>query len=309
MAGVDSHLHYIYIAARPHSGTTLLSKCLNSQPSVLNLGEFKHFASYVGENKKCGCGKPLQGCKFWGEVLENEGISPRGVSDATPTDGVRGDAVWVNRLYHLALLCPPLLRAWGAYENSLAARNLQRARNHWSFARAAAKVESAEVLVDKSMSISRFLELYRTRPPDVQMSLLHLVRDGRGNAHSMSRRTGHSIERVARKWKWANLAVELIKFVLPLVSTQTLRYEELCRSPRLTCERALGPVDVSARSHPSPDAEKDHGIGGNSGSFQGYESIRLDERWKRQLSDRNLRQFNDVAGWLNHQYGYHQSSR
>ncbi|WP_263831180.1 hypothetical protein [Salinibacter sp.] len=304
MSDDETHLHYIYIAARPHSGTTLLSKCLNSQPSVLNLGEFKHFAAYVSENKDCGCGKSLQTCEFWGRVLKNEGAAPERVSDVLPTDGVRSDAAWVNRLYHVALLCPPLLRLWSAYEDTLASRNLCRARNHWRFAQTAADVANVEVLVDKSMSLSRFLELYRTCPPDVQMSFVHLVRDGRGNAHSMSRRTGGSVVKAAREWKWTNLVIELVKSVLPRVSIQTLHYEELCRSPEIVCERALRSVEASAHGHPSLDTEVDHGIGGNSGSFQGYESIRLDERWKRQLSNSDLEEFNATAGWLNRQYGY-----
>lgn len=58
----------IYIAGLYHTGSTLLDLLLGNLPNVIGLGEiFKCFHDKFEE--QCSCGKTIENCPFWGEVL------------------------------------------------------------------------------------------------------------------------------------------------------------------------------------------------------------------------------------------------
>ena len=50
--------------------------------------------------------------------------------------------------------------------------------------------------------------------------------------------------------------------------------------------------------------ENDVGISGNRMRHGSSNQIVLDERWKKEMTDRHLLIFNIIGGWMNKIYGY-----
>lgn len=62
----------IYIAGYGRSGSTLLDIILGSHPSILGLGELRHFFKYYRKaTALCSCGEPLTRCHFWGPIYND----------------------------------------------------------------------------------------------------------------------------------------------------------------------------------------------------------------------------------------------
>lgn len=298
---------YIYIACRGHSGSTLLEKLLATAPDVIALGEISHFSSYYDSGEKpCSCGRVVRECEFWTSVVRQLGVSNGAALDALlPTDGVRARERWRNLPYHMALLAPDVaLRLAERGRVSFALRNLRSANNHWRVVQAVSNLAQASVLVDKSMSPSRLLEVARVAPADVRICAIHLVRDGRANVHSYMTQFGVEPERAAAEWRATNVNVQRALRRIADVPQLQLRYEDLCADPERTLDTIARHFGIRGGFQPARLGDELHAIGGNYAKLTGYRAIRLDERWKTGLSAEQQAMFERVAGPLNRRYGY-----
>ena len=298
---------YIYIACRGHSGSTLLEKLLATSPDVTALGEICHFSHYYDSGKPlCGCGAPVRECEFWTAVVRELGLSRDvKVNSLLPTDGHRARESWRNLPYHLTLLGPEAaLRYAERSRYGLALRNLESASNHWRVIEAISTVASTPVLIDKSMAPSRLLEVVRVAPQDVRVCAIHLVRDGRANAHSYVAQFGLPIEQAAADWRRTNVNIRRALWRLRDLPQMQLRYEDLCARPVETLASIAERFGVALRFEPSMLESANHAIGGNSAKLTGYGAITLDERWRTELTAAQHGAFERIAGELNRRYGY-----
>ena len=108
----------------------------------------------------------------------------------------------------------------------------------------------------------------------------------------------------AREWKRSNEAADALTHQLPASQWIQVHYEELCRQPEPTLKRLCeflgldpGKLNLNFR------LRRQHVIG-NGMRFDSTSEIKLDERWKIHLSEWALQLFDEVAGDLNHRYGY-----
>ena len=298
---------YIYIACRGHSGSTLLEKLLATSPQVMALGEISHFSTYFDESEKaCSCGRRVRECQFWNSVVRQLGVEGGASIDALmPTDGVRSAHKWRNLPYHLALLAPDVaLRVAERGRVPIALRNLRSANNHWRVVQAVSNLVRTSVLVDKSMSPSRLLEVTRVAPADVRVCAIHLIRDGRANVHSYMTQFGLNLSRAAAEWRTTNVNVRRALRRVSDVPQLQVRYEDLCARPEQTLASIAQHFGIEASFQPALLRSEMHAIGGNDAKLTGYGAVRLDERWKTSLSAAQLALFERIAGPLNRRYGY-----
>jgi hypothetical protein len=144
-----------------------------------------------------------------------------------------------------------------------------------------------------------------TRIPDIDLRVIHQVRDSRGVAYSSTRR----VERqggepgtyrgqfpplnTGARWMWTNLAFEVLGWTG--VPTMIAPYEELIDTPRYQLERIaqftgtpVAESDFRFVRDGAADLPPDHIVAGNRvRMYSGPTPLRRDEAWRTGLSRRD----------------------
>jgi hypothetical protein len=298
---------YLFVACHGHSGSTLLENMLNTAPSGLALGEISHFATYFDEPaQRCGCGAPLGQCAFWRSVIEQLGLQqPERLAARFPTDGYRAGFGPRNWPYLALLVSPrPLLEAVERLPRTLARENGRRVHNHWRLVDAARERAGSSLIIDKSMSASRLVEIARKAPRGFRVCAIHLVRDGRANAHSHRKLFRTPIAAGAQAWRTTNTRIEQALASMPRMPRIRVRYEDLCAEPERELSRIAEQLGLPVRFDLSRFGASTHAVGGNYARPTGYRRIEQDRKWLVELSQQDRAVFEEIAGGLNRRYGY-----
>jgi hypothetical protein len=301
---------------------------LGAHPEACTVGELKGVRENP-ETYRCSCGALVRECGFWLGI--NAAMARRGLNFAINEAGTNILEVehWylrrlLNPLYRspsLELIRDAFLSALPAWHSHL--RNVQ----HRNAALVGALIEEsgAKIIIDSSKLGLRLKYLLSNRDLDVRV--LRLIRDGRGvslthtspaefaDAADPRLRSGGSglvrpnfrlpIHEAALLWRRSNEEADCVTASLGKSVCMEVRYEQLCQHPDETLQSICRFLEIS----PMPVGNdfrqrKQQHIVGNGMRFDTSSEIRLDERWKTQLSENDLRVFNRVSGDLNRKYGY-----
>jgi hypothetical protein len=288
----------------------LLERVLGEIPGYVNVGELVQLARETApQNKRCGCGQPFADCPFW-TAVGNWGF---GGWDSQFLQSVSETQGRVTRRYYLKGL-PRIEQAGRADLASLGA---------WyeRLLRAIAAESGSACVVDASKEIGQALTLTGA---GIDVRVIHLIRDVRGVAFSMSRRHAANPDpqnKVDIEWRTAApLAAALWVTALNQekllhqrgIRVARMRYEDFVREPRGAIEQALGrlglpvaPADLTHIGDRRVTLHSSHGLSGNPSRFrQGEMTLRADEAWRDQLSLRD-RAIVTMIGWryLRRYYG------
>lgn len=273
----------LYIAGAGRSGSTLLEMSLGTGPAYFSVGEVRYFWQYIDDGRiRCGCGALLQECEFWTRVLARlEGIQIQ------HTATLAND---IDRTRNVLSLSMPR-----HYANTSTRKLVARTGELY---RAIGDECGAPVIVDSS-KVPSHLALLR-RVPDIDVRILHLVRDGRAVAYSWSRRTKDELARTEPGTKmprrsalsalgvWAveNTSVLHLSRGLPYT---VLRYEDFVRDPLGALTSALTSLHLPTsdmdflREAGQISLKPSHSVGGNPLRFLGKQiEIKADEVWRRE---------------------------
>ncbi len=290
-------------------GSTLLDMMLGQLDGFVSAGEVRElWLRGCVENRPCGCGEPFARCSFWTEV----GREAFGGWDRLDLDTVlrvryRRDRAW--RLPRL-LLGGDVRGELGIYIEAV-----QR------LLRAVGAVAGASVVVDSSKLPTHTMLLERA--PELDVRMVHLVRDSRGVAFSNRKHVVKSVTEgrpttlprhgpvgSATRYTYYNGAITgaVGRRNIPTIR---LRYEDLIADPaaRLldvaqhasgTTHHDLGFVDAG-RAVLRPN----HLVDGNPVRFaQGPLELRLDDAWRHELSELDRRAMTVLTYPLLRTYGY-----
>jgi len=280
----------LYIAGVGRSGSTLLERMLGALPDCVNTGELNAIFSRVAlQDQRCGCGEPFSACSFWSEV------------------GDRAFGGWASVSARVAALQPRVVRqrhlprivtgaAGATYRRELA----EYLDAHHRLFRAVAAVSGAEVVVDASKSAAQLAALSRIR--DLDLRVVHLVRDPRGVAHSWNKsgirkpqsRTGDTMGTYAPHRLavlWSALELECTALAAARPHAARMRYEDLVAHPREALARTLEALGLSSHAHGldhvgdhSVVLGPSHGVAGSRSRFvSGHIDLRLDDAWRSAL--------------------------
>lgn len=293
---------FAFLLAHSFSGSTLLSFLLGAHPEIATVGEMFIDPSSNTSGYPCSCGEPIERCGFWRRV--SKAMAMRGVSfdvrsgDASLTAASYGPlgsrVVWaeprgpfLESVRRAALALLPRVR-----------RELDRriaVNRH--LAETVLDLRQARVFVDATKRPGRALLL--RRDPRLDLRVIHLVRDGRAVAQSTVRNLGRTVEDGARSWVASLHRSEDLRRSFPPERWITVRHEDLCRDSRGTLARIFAFLGVS----PEPDGIEtqdfragDHHIIGNRMRLSRASEIRLDERWRTELTPDQLRAIERIAG-------------
>ncbi|SCL15414.1 Sulfotransferase family protein [Micromonospora rhizosphaerae] len=311
MVAVTGPVRVLFVGGLGRSGSTLLELILAQHPDVCAVGEVVHlWERALGGDERCGCGERFTACDFWQRVGEHA----FGGWAAVDRDEVLALKAEVDRTRHI----PRLARG------ELSADQLAPVRRYADLYtriyRAATEVTGAEVVVDSSKHASLAFALRWA--PDLDLRVVHLVRDSRAVAYSWAKQVRRpevvdseaymptfSPFTVSGLWTAQNAAFHLLAARVPLVR---LRYEDFTADPRGTVARVrrfAGLVDtpdaLRVLDEPAVPLVRAHSIAGNPLRFSaGPLKVRQDNVWRENLPPRSRAVVSAATLPLRLRYGY-----
>jgi hypothetical protein len=306
----------IYLAGNGRSGSTLLDLVLGRVHGCFSLGEMVWIWSRgFRENQLCGCGAPFGDCAFWSAV--RRGAFPNDEEVPAVSEMLRLHRRVVRRRH-----IPRMVSGRGGRDYHAA---FDRYTGHLGRLYRAIHEESGRrVLIDSSKSPVYLYALDRV--PEVELWVVHLVRDPRAVAHSWSRKKlrpeihwerrympRYTLRKSARDWTRNNIAAQLYRFVGPRY--RRIRYEDFVREPRATLEPLLSDVGLPPGSvdflgdDGRVETAVTHTVSGNPVRLQKNDVvIREDRRWKAEMPRRGRLLVTALTWPLLRTYGYRVAS-
>ena len=301
----------VYLGGLGRSGTTLVERLLGELPSVCALGEIVHlWQRDIRDNERCGCGSRFSACTFWKRV----GEVAFGHWGNVDVDRVHALRDVVERTRHIPRLA-------GA---RLPAAQHADVREYASFYAkvyaAAAAVSGAQVVVDSSKH-SALAHVLRWAD-EVDLRVVHVVRDARGVAYSWTKTvarpesddsaemTRYSPGRSALLWNAHNAAFGLL--ARRGVPVHRIRYEQFLTDPRAAVRELADfaglPVtgaELAFLGDGYADLRVGHSAAGNPMRFSvGRLPLRRDDDWVRALPSGQRRLVGAVCAPMLRAYGY-----
>jgi hypothetical protein len=276
-------LKVLFIGGYGRSGSTLLDRVLGQVPGFASVGELRHVLQegFV-ENRRCGCGEPFRECGFWRAVTRRAFGRLEGAELAETMEVKRRIDRWWRS--------PQLGWRLGTAARR---RDVDRYRDLLRRLYAAIAAESgAAVLIDSSKDVSHGYAL-RGLERDLDLHVLHLVRDSRAVAWSWQRRKfnpgsgaemdRYGLLRTSAEWSAINALTGLHRPTGARYST--LRYGDFATPPAAAIDRVLAFLGESDRPNPvsgrTVHLDRGHTAAGNPNRFrEGEIEITPDEEWR-----------------------------
>jgi hypothetical protein len=287
----DNGIKVLYIGGYSRSGSTLLSLLLDQVKDFVAVGELWDIwqRSFI-ENQLSGTGQPFRNCEFWTAVVR-EAYGGFASVDAHALQQLR---MAVQGKQHIPLLIAPALRT-RKFQQDLAdyADALRKLYG------AIQKVSGCHVIVDSS-KVPTYAFLLR-EVPQIDLRIVHLVRDSRAAAYSWQRKKvrpeihwqtqymdRYSIGRSALEWDIMN---GLFYFTEgDPKAYRRIRYEDMVLAPQQTLIEIARYLDEPADSVPSFSdqifqSSRNYTLSGNPDRFkQGAVKIKPDTEWQQKMA-------------------------
>lgn len=296
----------VFIMGSGHCGSTLLDLLLGSHSDAFSLGEIHRLGTALDDpTRKTLCGVCAERCEFWDERVPLRALEAI-YSNRTPLHRV------VRKLAHATVNPYRLLMDWSG----------------------------RSVLIDSSKSRSWIDRQLRPRHKwrHITPYLLFLGRDGRAIVNSYHQKyPERSYEQLVLDWAKGIQSMERYFETFPTNRKLYVSYEQLARSPERTLQRICGSLGLRFEAPMLRYWEHDHhhvfGNGGTRSLIWRYRqqfaapspalearaesakqhyrheyydqvdvAIKLDERWRRELTEEELRTFERLAGCANATY-------
>lgn len=284
-------IKFLYLTSSSYSGSTLLSFLLNTHPDIFTVGETEGWNYGRDEVFPCSCGAPLSDCGFFRTIaaaFRSEGLpyNPREfgtryrlahstrlnryLTDELPRIGSSALETVRDRL----VACVPRF-----------ARLLARQdRANLVFVQTALATSHARVFVDAAKSPFRLRHLRRI--PELDIHVLHLVRDPRGVTLSNMKKKEYDAALCVRLWIREQVVISRIAREFPKL--MTIYYEDLCEALDDTLAAIHNFAGIPPRRPPADFRSVPHHILGNEMRLAAASSIVKDSRWTRELSVADL---------------------
>lgn len=300
----------LYLASTGYSGTTLLDMLLNQDKQITALGEVYLLSEYAKKNFKCTCGELVNECRFWSSIESSlkESLNDPSLSFAsyplTMVDKIQSQDRKIPTFNDL-LLVLGIRFLWKALSGltQTSKKYYQSANNAITLFNIISEKESTPIIVDSSKYALPLKALYLNSP--VPVRVIYMVRDGRAVCRSLGRRHKMNYAQAAHHWVRYNRNLKLIMATIPKEEIKLVRYEDLCTHTSTTLESIYDFIGIDAYTSNTLDKSICHNIGGNPMRFRKQENdIKLDEKWKEEITQKEAAIFETIAGKMNRSFGY-----
>ena len=293
----------LYIAGWGRSGSTILDNILGQVKGVVSVGELRYIWDRgMIQNRLCGCGAPFRDCDTWKTVFDKafggfDGIDPHQMLALRDRCDRTRNLMFGRRMNSEAFI---------TYRSTLQRLYV-----------AISSVTGAELIVDSSKTPAHGRMLLDI--PDLEVSILHLIRDPRAVAYSWQRKklmddgadeymSRFGAVRTSLMWDAMQLATE--KLNLNREQYARLLYEEFVAQPREVLQDLLTRLQMTGSKLPFVEErtvvlEAVHGFSGNPSRFKrGTIVLRLDDEWRNKMSGTGRTIVGVLTSPLLARYGY-----
>ena len=301
-------IRVVYIAGYGRSGTTVLDVALGQHPAVIGSGEIAELTRHVWrENEYCACGQPVHDCDFWSPVL-------RQWSEGQPSSLMPLYEDCQKKIESLVGLAKSSSGFGHGKQFAFYARNTTR------LFEAMLSQSGKSAIVDSSKLPARAMALALI--PEIDLRVIHVVRDGRGVAWSLAKAYGRdvksglqreikpkSVSRTALRWIMVNLETEYLLRKLSPEKVMRLRYEDFISDPADVMRKigALAELDfggIGEKLQRGEPVRPGHQIAGNRLRMNASISLAKDELWRSMMPPAEQARFRRLGGWMLRRYGY-----
>ncbi len=297
-------MHLVYLTSCSYSGSTLLTLLLNTHPQIATVGELKANINSKQSQILCSCGQNLHHCAFWTTIIKRtQRLGADIQADRLGTQfgypesklfqlvcHAKVRSRWFENMRRFALSREPFAKTF----TQVLMRNrllIETIADH----------KGGTHFLDSSKDVVRLM--YFLQSKYWQISVIRMVRDGRGTMNSFQKHfPSLSPRKIARMWTGVDRQFENLVRLFPEMRTITVRYEDLVDDVASQLKRIALFLNLSP-NFSELDFPTGH-IFGNDMRLKRIESIRLDESWRQQLSPSALQIFEQIAGPTNRKLGY-----
>ena len=309
-AGGGSRIPYLCLPGSRFTGSTLLGSLLGEHPDCASIGAAVGLIRRTDlTTYQCSCGELFLQCEFWSDIAARTKALGYPVNVFETNFWNTHLRLSKNRVLN-GMLARPL--GWDSFERmrdtvvmrapGSKAAIARMGWNTWSLARAVLDRTGKSVFVDTARDHQR--PKYLFGHPMLDVKVVHLVRDPRGNAASIVKHTGVDMATAAKQWKHSNVEAARIKRYLPEDAWMSLRYEELCADPAGVLDRIVRFMGLSRPMVRDGFGNRGGHIIGNKMRMRALTEIREDLAWRDQLSPADLATIARIAGPASHSFGY-----
>ena len=295
-----------FIMAASHSGSTLLAMLLGSHPQATTIGDTGGTSYRKNPDYRCSCGHKAQECPFWLHVIDQ--LARRGFNMNVTDFGTRFEYPenrFINRVLcaeHRGLILETirdsvlwLSTGWRWQFRTIAERNV-------ALVKTVTKVTKSQILIDSSKLPRRLKFLLRI--PELEVKVIHLVRDGRGVAHTYIQDNGWSVEKSAIEWYRGIQAAERLLARLDRGVWRQVRYEDLCSDPQAELEKLCVFLNLDPSRVNMDFRSAGLHVFGNKMRLSSEQAICLDDKWRTELTASQISTIEHLAGRQLVRYGY-----
>jgi hypothetical protein len=285
----------IYITSLGRSGSTLLDLMIGRHSLVESVGEIDAFDQWVDSNLLCSCQETMADCSYWNEIRQNlpgnEAFRIGYLSKAQRTK---------------SLVLKPSSQEAKAYSLP----------NHHLFS-SILKNTSKKIILDSSKRVQRLRYLISSDLFDLKV--IHLVRNGNAVVNSYKRASERpeftsgkttvpgSPLQTSTRWVLYNLLAQKLGRHLGPERYIRVRYEDVALRPEEEVRKICSRFGLTYEEGLlNPTTQSIHNISGSRWRFKSEQKVevKIDERWRRELSQRDKLTFAVVGGLLNRAYGF-----
>lgn len=279
----------LFIAGTGRNGGTLLDRILGQINGYTSLGEFRFvWDKGILKNELCNCGNPFKQCPFWIQVFE----TAFGGFDSNMAEWMLSEIRHTDKSRYLPYFLSPLKPSTWRKNVEHYVQTLEKLFS------AIYTVSQSTVLIDSSKFAGYGMILGSI--PEVELHVVHLIRDSRATAHSW-------MKQVKKPESWE--ADQYMKRYHPLISTaqwmyrnefalalksvaksyHQLRYEDFSSTPQTAVQEicnTLGYPNVNLPFISSNTVllKKTHTQSGNPGRFrEGEIAIKKHDEWRAHM--------------------------
>jgi hypothetical protein len=302
----------VYIMGVFRSGSTVFDTFLGNLPDFVSAGELVNVYQHAWEEGLyCACGAPGNECLFWTHVRRKWEVAV-GHLDLERTIKTQH---YLERFVRWPLLLLQRLRK--------SKRFREYERDVRALYEAVREESGSAIVVDSSKNPGRGLAL--SMVDGIELSVIHLVRDGRGVAWSclksfeVEREKGLQVRlrpvpawRTTIRWVAINLSASIICRLFTRRSLR-IRYEDFVDHPGRVLDQVAEFLDADVTALKASIAAGKplttrHTIAGNRVRMNREIALEHDAEWRTGLSWRDRAVFWSLAGGLARIYGYERDS-
>jgi len=274
----------LYIGGATRSGSTLTEMILGNNPGFFSVGEVRYFWEHVQQGDiRCGCGQLLSECKFWSQIinsLQNEGVNFGQMSNL---------AMKLDRTRNLPWLSTSL--------DHFQKREIDQFVSNLDILYTKINSLVGEKVIIDSSKLPSHLYLLR-KIPQIDLHILHLIRDGRAVAYSWNKRrkkdlaiTTNTSWMPKRSMIWATSAWAVENYFVSTFKDRfayaQMRYEDFTTNPsqelnRIQNELGLPNIKIQYATNHSIKLTPNHSVNGNPIRFENKPiTIAPDNEWQK----------------------------